>query len=99
MNCLRCRRLTSAELDAEATTDELAEARAHLADCAACREHRERSAAVSRLARAAATEPAPDLVDAILDRVLPVRAGCGCPSTCGCGCQAGRPCQCSPQVA
>ncbi|MDL5156487.1 hypothetical protein [Actinomycetospora termitidis] len=76
VECERCREVTSADLDGEATAGESRAAEAHRQQCAACREWLERAAAVTRRARTRPAAAGPDLVDGVLDaldRGWPVR--------------------------
>lgn len=106
VDCERCSDVVSARLDGEATAAEEAAADAHLRACAPCRQAADRAATVTRRVRIAPAEAGPDLVDAVLARVLgssagaAVRiAGCGCDPGCRCGCQDGRACRCERGAA
>ncbi|MEJ2868064.1 hypothetical protein WCD74_09835 [Actinomycetospora sp. OC33-EN08] len=76
VDCERCREVTSADLDGEATGEESRAAEAHWQHCAGCRTWLERAAAVTRRARTRPAETGPDLVDGVLhalDHGWPVR--------------------------
>lgn len=64
--CARAREASSARLDGEDDDTDRALLAAHLPRCAACREHAQRLAAVTRHARLATSAPVPDLSSAIV---------------------------------
>ncbi|MCU1373539.1 MAG: putative integral rane protein [Actinomycetia bacterium] len=72
MECSSCRDVVSAQLDGEATPEEVAEAEHHLATCAPCRSYRAEVTRLHRAVRVAAAEPVPDLSVAILAAHPPI---------------------------
>jgi copper(I)-binding protein len=72
VDCEACREVLSAALDGEAARGERDEADAHLATCAACREHAEDLHALHRRLRLRPAEPVPDLAERIVAGLPPV---------------------------
>jgi predicted anti-sigma-YlaC factor YlaD len=66
VRCSVCREVVSAELDGEASPDEVAQASRHLATCAACRTFRAEATALHRAVRVSPADDVPDLAAAVL---------------------------------
>lgn len=71
MNCTTCREAISARLDGENTDTPPAVIDGHLAACLACRSWQAHAADLTRRVRVRSAVAVPDLVDAVLARVLP----------------------------
>lgn len=70
MTCRQCRATVSAMLDGEASRAETRLAEAHLVRCQTCRSAARRAATITRRLRTRPAEPCPDLVDAVLARLM-----------------------------
>ncbi len=68
MDCAQIREILSAQLDAEASPEEVAVADAHLACCVPCHRWRASASRSASLFRVRAAEPVPDLVPMVLAR-------------------------------
>jgi len=66
VNCASCREVISADLDGEASADELTLMSHHLVRCAACRTYRAEVTGLHRAVRVVPAEPVPDLTASIL---------------------------------
>jgi predicted anti-sigma-YlaC factor YlaD len=66
MRCDQCRETVSAGLDRETSADDVAEADAHLANCAACRAWASEAERLGRRLRVRIADPVPDLSTAVV---------------------------------
>jgi predicted anti-sigma-YlaC factor YlaD len=77
IECVTTREALSARADGEATSDDLALAAAHLADCAECRQFASDMERIDRMIRIRPAEPVPSLVASVTARARPARLGRG----------------------
>jgi predicted anti-sigma-YlaC factor YlaD len=77
IECVTTREALSARADGEATSDDLALAGTHLADCAGCRQFASDMERIDRMIRIRPAEPVPSLVASVTARARPARLGRG----------------------
>ena len=77
IECVTIREALSARADGEATSDDVALADAHLAECAECRQFAADMERIDRMIRIRPAEPVPSLVASVTARARPARLGRG----------------------